>query len=145
MRPRFVGGARACGCFAWLFFQCGPQGFAVDITLGAIHMNESIIIALIGVTGAVIGSVATVAVQWLAHCLQEMASAKRDKPRKDLLRNMLRSPKYKWRNLDTLKHVVGADEETTKRLLLELGARASEDGLPLWGLVERNPLPEKEQ
>lgn len=108
-------------------------------------MNESIIIALIGVTGAVIGSVATVAVQWLAHCLQEMASAKRDKPRKDLLRNMLRSPKYKWRNLDTLKHVVGADEETTKRLLLELGARASEDGLPLWGLVERNPLPEKEQ
>lgn len=55
---------------------------------------------------------------------------------------MLRSPKYQWRKLETLKHVIGADEETTKRLLLEVGARASEDGQPLWGLIERNPLPE---
>ncbi len=104
-------------------------------------MSESIVIALIGVTGAVIGSIATVAVQWLSHHLQENAAAKRDKPRKDLLLEMLKAPKYKWRELETLMHVIGADEETTKRLLLEVGARASEDGQPLWGLVERNPLP----
>lgn len=55
---------------------------------------------------------------------------------------MLRSQKYPWRKLETLMHVIGADEETAKRLLLEVGGRASEDGQPLWGLIERNPLPE---
>jgi hypothetical protein len=108
-------------------------------------MSESIVIALIGVTGAVIGSIATVAVQWLSHHLQEKAVAKRDEPRRDLLLQMLHSQKYQWRKLETLMHVIGSDEETTKRLLLEVGARASEDGQPLWGLIERNPLPgEKE-
>jgi hypothetical protein len=104
-------------------------------------MSESIVIALIGVSGAIIGSIATVAVQWLSHCLQEKTAAKRDKPRKDLLLEMLRAPQYQWRKLETLSHVIGADEEITKRLLLELGARASVDGQPLWGLIERNPLP----
>lgn len=108
-------------------------------------MNESIVIALIGVAGAVVGSIATVAVQWLSHYLQEKAAAKRENPRKDLLLKMLRSPKYQWRKLEMLMHVIGADEETTKRLLLEVGARASEDGQPLWGLIERNPLPEEKE
>lgn len=104
-------------------------------------MSESIIIAIIGVSGAVIGSVATVAVQWLSFFLQEKKTAKLDKPRKDLLLTMLSAQQYQWRRLDTLSHVIGSDEETTKRLLLEIGARASEDGQHLWGLVERNPLP----
>ena len=104
-------------------------------------MSESIIIALIRVSGAVIGSIATVAVQWLSHCLQEKTASNRDKPRKNLLLEMLRVPQHKWRKLETLMHVIGADEETTKRLLLEVGARASEDGQPLWGLIERNPIP----
>ena len=104
-------------------------------------MSESIVIALIGVTGAVIGSISTVAVQWLRHYLQERSSAQRDKPQKDLLLEMLNNPKYNWRELTTLMHVIGSDEETTKRLLLEIGARASEDGKPIWGLIERNPLP----
>lgn len=104
-------------------------------------MSESIVIALIGIAGAVIGSVSTIAVQWLSHHLQESAAAKRDKPRKDLLLKMLQSPQYSWRSLETLMHVIGSDEEITKRLLLEVGARASEDGQPLWSLIERNPLP----
>lgn len=104
-------------------------------------MSESIVIALMGVAGAVVGSVATIAASIATHCLQAKAAAKRDKPRKDLLLEMLKRPEFQWRKLDTLMHVVGADEETTKRLLLEVGARASEDGRPLWGLVSRNPLP----
>ena len=108
-------------------------------------MSEKILIALIGVGGAVVGSIATVAVQWLKHYLNERKIGRLEKPRKDLLEEMLRSTKYRWRNLDTLMHVIGADEETTKRLLLEIGARASEDGNPLWGLVERNPLPDDRQ
>jgi hypothetical protein len=58
---------------------------------------------------------------------------------------MLQNPDYDWRKLDTLMHVIGADEQTTKRLLLEIGARASEDGQPLWGLISRNPLPSGKQ
>lgn len=104
-------------------------------------MSENVLIAIIGVTGAVIGSVATIAVQWLAHCLQEKSAAKRNAPRRALLLEMLNAPQYSWRNLDVLMHVVGADEETTKQLLLEIGARASEDGQRKWGLVSRNPLP----
>jgi hypothetical protein len=58
---------------------------------------------------------------------------------------MLKEQKYLWRTLDTLMHVIGADEKTTKRLLLEIGARASENGQPLWGLITRNPLPSEKQ
>ena len=46
---------------------------------------------------------------------------------------MLRSPNHQWRKFETLRHVIGSDEETTKKLLLEVGARASEDGQALWG------------
>lgn len=104
-------------------------------------MSESIVIALIGVAGAVVGSVATIAASIATHYLQEKVAAKRDKPRKGLLLDMLNRSEFQWRKLDTLMHVIGADEETTKRLLLEVGARASEDGKPLWGLISRNPLP----
>lgn len=37
-------------------------------------------------------------------------------------------------------HVIGANEETTKRLLIELGARGSEDGNELWGLIKYHPF-----
>ena len=104
--------------------------------------SEPIIIALIGVAGAVIGSVATVAVTWLRHYLQAKSDSKRDQPRKDLLLKMLNHKEHTWRSLDKLMHVIGTDETTTKRLLLEIGARASEDGQQLWGLTERNPLPD---
>ena len=104
-------------------------------------MSESVVIALIGVAGAVIGSIATIAVSLLTHCLRARAASKREKPQRDLLLEMLMHPNYQWRKLDTLMHVIGADQTTTKRLLLEVGARASEDGQPLWGLKARNPLP----
>ena len=108
-------------------------------------MSEGIVIALIGIVGAIIGSVATVATQLLTHWLAARAAAKKDEPRKDMLKEMLNHPKWKWRELATLQHVIGADEQTTKRLLLEIGARASEDGKPLWGLKDRNPLPTDKQ
>src|SRR4051794_36450937 len=107
-------------------------------------MNENIEIALIGVAGAVIGSLATVATQLVTHCLKSRDQTKRDKPQKDMLKEMLNHEDWKWRKLETLQHVIGADEQTTKRLLLEIRARASEDGQPLWGLISRNPLPKSE-
>jgi hypothetical protein len=108
-------------------------------------MSEPIVIALIGIAGAVIGSVATIAGNVALHCLKERAAVKREKPQRDLLVAMLKHADYQWRKLDTLMHVIGVDEKTAKRLLLEVGARASEDGQPLWGLIERNPLPKSRQ
>ena len=37
-------------------------------------------------------------------------------------------------------HVIGADEETVKRLLLKIGDRASEDGQRKWGLKKYHPF-----
>jgi hypothetical protein len=108
-------------------------------------MSDSISIALIGLAGAVIGSVATIAGNIALHCLKERSAAKREKPQRDLLLAMLKNTNYQWRKLETLMHVIGSDEPTAKRLLLEIGARASEDGQPLWGLLERNPLPTGKQ
>lgn len=76
-----------------------------------------------------------------AHLPQESTSVKRDKPKRALLLEILRSPKHPWRKLKTLMSVIGSDAETTKKLLLQVCARASEDDQPLWSLIEHNPLP----
>ena len=36
--------------------------------------------------------------------------------------------RFEWRKLETLMRVIGSDDTTTKRLLLEIGARGSEPG-----------------
>jgi hypothetical protein len=102
-------------------------------------MNDSIIISIIGVSGAVIGSIATLSGNFLIHWLKIRDESLKEKPAKDLLIEMLNN-KNTWRNLDTLAHVIGADQEKAKRLLLEIGARASEDGKNLWALKSRAPL-----
>jgi hypothetical protein len=103
-------------------------------------MSESIYIALIVVASTGLGSIATIAAQWLSHNLQERAATKRDKPRKALPCKMLMYPNNRWRKLETLMHVIGSDEETTKRFRNQCSRL--EDGQPLWGLVNRNQLPE---
>jgi hypothetical protein len=98
--------------------------------------------AWIGLIGAVIGSVLTLLGNVVMQCLKERSLAKKDKPRKELLRTMLEDNRFTdhWRKLETLMHVIGANEETTKRLLIELGARGSEDGNELWGLIKYHPF-----
>jgi hypothetical protein len=76
----------------------------------------------------------------LQYIFKDKPSKTADEKRKQILLQMLTHQKYKWRSFDRLKHVVGADDETTKRLLLEIGARASACGKPIWGLITRNPF-----
>lgn len=97
-------------------------------------MSEPIVISLIGVAGAVVGSIATMAGNFLMHWLKERSESKKEKPARDLLTEMLSHSDCTWRKIETLMHVIGADEEKTKRLLLEVGARASEDGQEKWAL-----------
>jgi len=100
-------------------------------------MSESVTIALIGVAGAVVGSIATLAGNFGLHWLKEKSKTNKEKPARELLKEMLNHKEHKWRKLQTLMHVIGANEEATKRLLLEVGARASEDGQHLWALKSR--------
>ncbi len=92
------------------------------------------------VLGTLIGALGTGAATWLNDYLSNRRKDRLDKARKVLLQKMLDDPEFQWRNLTTLSHVVGADADTTKRLLLDIGARASEDGSEKWGLISRNPL-----
>ena len=103
-------------------------------------MCKEYAVAIIGLIGVVSGAAISIAGHVIVHCLQNRKQNKLDEARKALLKSMLERPEFTWRSLDKLMHVVGADEETIKRLLLELGARASEDGKPLWGLISRNPF-----
>lgn len=101
--------------------------------------------AIIGLIGVVIGSLLTIIGNIFLHILKQRAEESKYIPHKKLLKEMLEDDRFpdKWRKLDTLMHVIGANEETAKRLLLEVGARASEDGQTLWGLKKFHPFKEK--
>ncbi|HVS83236.1 MAG TPA: hypothetical protein VHE60_16020 [Pyrinomonadaceae bacterium] len=100
--------------------------------------------AIFGMMGVIVGATIPALASLLIHCLKQRAKTKADRPRKELLLTMLhdRTPPHTegWRNFNTLKHVIGADEETARRLLLEIGARGSEDGQDKWGLLKYHPL-----
>jgi hypothetical protein len=92
--------------------------------------------------GGAVGVGGTLGATFLNHWLQNRRAHQLDEARKTLLRDML-GKGDEWRTLETLQRVIGANEETTIRLLLEVGARGSERGKPVWGLISRNPLPER--
>lgn len=97
-------------------------------------------IALIASLGVVIGALITVLGQWGLYFFKNGTKRKLDKERTSLLKKMLENPNHEWRKLSTLSSVIGADEEETKRLLIHLQARGSEDGQPLWALISKKPL-----
>lgn len=99
-------------------------------------------IALVGLIGAVVGAVLIITGNLLLHWLQDRKQNSLDEARKRLLEQMLNASD--WRKLSTLFRVIGADPDTTKRLLIEIGARGSEkqrqDEEELWGLISKHPL-----
>jgi hypothetical protein len=100
--------------------------------------------AIVGLIGVVVGALLTILGKIVTDCLTRRAEKKRDEPRRTLLKQMLKDKRFPdgWRRLETLMHVIGADGATTKHLLLEIGARGSEDGQDLWGLAEDHPFKE---
>ena len=99
-------------------------------------------IAIVGLIGAVVGGVLTIAGNVLMHCLEERKQRKLDSQRVSLLKQMLE--RSDWRQLSTMSRVIGATPEETRRLLIQLGARASEsertDGEEAWALLSKKPL-----
>jgi hypothetical protein len=94
--------------------------------------------AIFGLLGVIVGGV----VQFLIQELATRRARKLDVARIRLLKDMLRDEAFPWRKLATCARVIGADEPTTTRLLIEAGARASErEGEEdFWGLVSRHPF-----
>jgi Cache domain len=100
-------------------------------------MAEGAWVAL-GATIGVIGSLLTTSLNaWLSRKNQ---LDQYDIAKMKVLKTMLEG-KRKWRKLAMLSNVIGASQHDTKELLLMLGARASETGPDVWGLISRNPLP----
>lgn len=78
----------------------------------------------------------------LKYHLDTKNRMKLDAKRKEMLRKMLENPPSgkEWRKLETLSRVIGADYETTTRLLVELGARGSETENEVWALMSKKKL-----
>lgn len=100
-------------------------------------------IAIIGLIGAIVGSVLTIVGNLALHWVREKPKNDLDKKRVAMLREMLDDDRFpeKWRELSTLCAVIGASEEETKRLLLLAEARGSEKADGKWGLVKNHPFP----
>lgn len=105
-------------------------------------MSEKIEVALIGLGGVFIGAFISFVGEFVKHRLKNRAQSKLDDKRKKLLKTMLAA--HDWRKMSTLSRVIGADAETTRRLLIDIEARGSEilrnDGEEAWGLISKHPL-----
>jgi hypothetical protein len=99
-------------------------------------------IAVVGIFGVVVGSLATIGGNVLLSWLQGRKQKSLDEARKELLRQML--TERDWRKLSTLSRVIGADYAETRRLLIAINARGSElpknDNEETWGLISKHPL-----
>lgn len=107
----------------------------------------SLRVAFVGLAGSVIGALVIAGGTLLLYYFQDRPRRELDRGRKEILLKMLRDEGYpgRWRNISTMSRVVGADEEVTKRLLIEVGARGSEKDDGLWGLIEYHPLDQVDQ
>ena len=105
-------------------------------------MMDNEIAVLIGtIVGGLIGLAGSLGSTFLQHYLQTKRSNTLDDIRRDRLKRLLAGPKFTWRSMATLSSAIGADEETTAALLLEIEARKSmADGKATWALISRAPF-----
>lgn len=107
-------------------------------------MDDKLLIALVAAGGALLGVIVSIFGQRSLHWIKEWPAVRLAARRKALLKQLLEDETWTWRKLNTLASVIGADDSTTKGLLLEIGARGNERGTDMWGLIERNPLIEEQ-
>ncbi len=104
--------------------------------------DTSFWVAMVGLFGVLIGAAITAGGNFAIEWWKSKPSRSLDKARKAVLMKMLHDPRCKehWRKLSTLSRVIGADDATTTRLLIEVQARGSEKDDGFWGLLEYHPL-----
>jgi hypothetical protein len=151
-RPALEQFSRKPGILPEVLSQMQDVGIETNYTAakeasGSIReMRDDHFLALVGLLGALLGGALTISGTLLVEWFKQRTKKKRDEPRKHLLMKMLEDERFegRWRELHALMHVIGADEATTKRLLIEIGARGSEDGKDLWGLIKHHPFGKKD-
>ena len=96
----------------------------------------------LGIIGVAVGSIGQFYIDRFRHERDTKAQRELDDRRKELLKNALENPPpdTEWRKLQTLSRIIGADYETTTRLLIEIGARGSEKENEVWALLSEKPL-----
>jgi hypothetical protein len=95
-----------------------------------------------GILGAVVGGAASIAATWLSDTLRNRQANRLSTIRKQRLTQLLSGDKFTWRSIEVLSDAIGADEEATAALLLEIGARRSmASGKDSWALISRAPFP----
>ncbi len=96
----------------------------------------------LGIIGVAVGSIGQFYIDRFRHERETKAQRELDDKRKELLKNALKNPPpgTEWRKLQTLSRIIGADYETTTRLLIEIGARGSETENEVWALLSKKPL-----
>lgn len=98
------------------------------------------------ILASIIGGAITLTAQYVMHLIQTGKTRKADDKRSAILASMLKNPgETGWRQLRTMAHVIGATEQETARLLIEMDCRASETGSGGWAYVKNKPLPEPTQ
>lgn len=103
------------------------------------NFYETILASLIGGGIVIVG-------QYVGHKIQTAAARRRDDKRKAVLRAMLANPGPQgWRSLTTMSNVIGATEDETARLLIEIDARADEKGGGVWAYIKDKPLPKADK
>ena len=94
--------------------------------------------------GALIGALSSPVAAWATEYFKHPVTRKSDKLRRGRLKKILLLPAKKWRSIEYLSAAIGADEEKTKRLLIEIDARKSPTkDRDNWALVSRAPFPDE--
>lgn len=96
----------------------------------------------LGIVGVAVGGIGQFFIDRFRHERETRAQRELDDRRKELLKDALETPPpgSEWRKLQTLSRIIGADYETTTRLLIEIGARGSEKENEVWALRSKKPL-----
>lgn len=97
---------------------------------------------ILGMVGVVVGATLQGILDYCRHKRETKAQRELDNTRIGLLTTALENPPVgtEWRKLETLSRIIGADHQTTTRLLIELGARGSESENDVWALQSKKPL-----
>lgn len=95
-------------------------------------------IAVIGAVGVIVGFFITALSGLIRDWFLNKSQKKLDKQRKDILKTLLLQKN--WMKIETLSSVIGAGEEETKRLLIDIKARGSLNENDVWALMEKKPL-----
>ena len=105
-------------------------------------MGESWTVVVAAIGGGAVGILGPIIKAFVDDHLAHKRGDPLEEARKKVLLDMLENGP-EWRNIGTLCDVIGANPGEARKLLLQVGARGSERGNDMWGLISRNPFPSK--